>query len=99
MPVGMGMFVAALLVLGCWITWREFRRLTRKSLARKVFVKRSGNVTLTDNVAAAVPDLAPDLVPDNDHIPANHSRRPHAEHRSFESSWLARRLENEDWVA
>jgi mono/diheme cytochrome c family protein len=34
LPVSMGMFVAALLMLGCWITWREFRRLSVESQAR-----------------------------------------------------------------
>jgi len=34
LPVGMGLFVTALLVLGCWITLREFRRLSIESLAR-----------------------------------------------------------------
>jgi hypothetical protein len=34
LPVSMGMFVAALLILGCWITWREFRRLSVESQAR-----------------------------------------------------------------
>ena len=32
--LGMGMFVAALLMLGGWITWREFRRLSVESQAR-----------------------------------------------------------------
>jgi mono/diheme cytochrome c family protein len=34
LPVSMGMFVAALLMLGGWITWREFQRLSVESQAR-----------------------------------------------------------------
>ena len=34
LPVSMGMFVAALLTLGGWITWREFQRLSVESQAR-----------------------------------------------------------------
>jgi mono/diheme cytochrome c family protein len=35
LPIGVGLFVVALLVLGCWITLREFRRLSVESQARR----------------------------------------------------------------
>jgi mono/diheme cytochrome c family protein len=35
LPIGVGLFVVALLVLGCWITLREFRRLSVESHARR----------------------------------------------------------------
>lgn len=37
LPIGMGLFVIALLVLGCWITGREFRRLSVASPVRRAF--------------------------------------------------------------
>ena len=83
-PLLAELFVALLFAGGLGFTWREFRRLTAISQRRKVLVIGSGNV------AAAAPD---------DRTAANHSRCNHGDHRSFESSWLARRLENEDWVA
>ena len=35
LPAGMGLFTAALLALGCWITLREFRRLPARSPASR----------------------------------------------------------------
>jgi mono/diheme cytochrome c family protein len=34
LPISVGFFAAALILLGCWITWREFRRLSVESQAR-----------------------------------------------------------------
>jgi len=87
-PLVAELFVALLFAGGLGFTWREFRRLTKKSQGRKLLV-------IGDDVVAVVPGL----VADDDRQAADHSRFPHADHRSFESSWLARRLENKDWVA
>ena len=35
LPIGMGLFVVALLAIGCGITWREFRRLSVENQARR----------------------------------------------------------------
>jgi mono/diheme cytochrome c family protein len=35
LPIGMGLFVAVLLALGCWITWHELTRLSVHSQARR----------------------------------------------------------------
>jgi mono/diheme cytochrome c family protein len=35
LPIGVGLFVVTLLVLGCWITLREFRRFSVESQARR----------------------------------------------------------------
>jgi len=40
LPIGAGLFVAALIVLMCWITWREFRRLSAESEARAALRRR-----------------------------------------------------------
>ncbi len=45
LPISMGMFVAALLVLGCWITLREFKMLSAESQARKAS-PRAGTETV-----------------------------------------------------
>ena len=82
-------FVALLFAGGLGFTWREFRRLTKKSQARKLLMSSRGTVAA----------IVPDIMSDRDRQAGNSSRFPHADHRSFESSWLARRLEDEDWVA
>ncbi|MGA2979083.1 MAG: c-type cytochrome [Terriglobales bacterium] len=35
LPIGMGLFAAALLALGCWITLREFKKISVESQARR----------------------------------------------------------------
>ena len=40
LPIGAGLFVAALMVLMCWITLREFRRLSAESEARAALRRR-----------------------------------------------------------
>ena len=84
-PLAAELFVALLFAGGLGFTWREFRRLTARSQSRKVLALGSGDVAA--------------LVPDEDRKAVSHSSFPHADHRSFESSWLSRRLEDEDWVA
>ncbi len=113
-PLIAEMFVALLFAGGLGFTWREFRRLTKKSQARKVFVIGAANVALdaTDTMSLENPnreserviefaasDNVAAVVPEDDHAAANYLRLHHADHRSFESSWLARRLEDEDSVA
>jgi len=108
-PLLAELFVALLFAGGLGFTWREFRRLTARSRGRKVMVMGRGNVALdathsgsledryqqaqevtefetSNNIAAAVPDDDRKAV-------------SYFDHRFFESSWLARRLEKEDWVA
>jgi len=34
LPISVGLFAVVLILLGCWITWREFRRLSVESQAR-----------------------------------------------------------------
>ena len=36
LPISAGLFAVVLILLGCWITWREFRRLSVESQARIV---------------------------------------------------------------
>ena len=106
-PVAAEIFVGLLLAGGFWFTLQEIRRLT--ALSSKILVMGAGNVaqdpprsassmlrpgtlilrhsTSNDNAAAGMAN------PDDE--PAFH----HDDYRSFESSWLARWLEEEDEAA
>jgi hypothetical protein len=108
-PVAAEIFVGLLLAGGFWFTLQEIRRLTALSNSRKVLVMGAGNVaqdaprsassmlrpgtlmlthsTSNDNAAAGMAN------PDDE--PALH----HDDYRRFESSWLARWLEEEDEAA
>ena len=97
-PLIAELFVGLLFAAGLGFTWREFRRLTAKSQRRKVLVIGGGNVAIYANqsVSTENPSQQPERI---NEFAASDARFPHADHRSFESSWLARRLESEDWVA
>lgn len=108
-PVAAEIFVGLLLAGGFWFTLQEIRRLTALRNSRKVLVMGAGNVaqdaprsassmlrpgtlmlthsTSNDNAAAGMAN------PDDE--PAFH----HDDYRRFESSWLARWLEEEDEAA
>lgn len=108
-PVAAEIFVGLLLAGGFWFTLQEIRRLTALSNSRKVLVMGAGNVaqdaprsassmlrpgtlmlthsTSNDNAAAGMAN------PDDE--PAFH----HDDYCRFESSWLARWLEEEDEAA
>jgi mono/diheme cytochrome c family protein len=113
-PLVSELFVALLFAGGLGFTLREFRRLTKKSQARKVFVMGTGNVALdaTDTTSLEDPSRESErvtefaasesvatVVTEDDREAVSYLRLHHADHRSFESSWLARRLEDEDSVA
>jgi len=96
-PLIAELFVALLFVGGLGFTLREFRRLTKRSHARKVSVV-GGNVALYAAASMSPENPSHGSEPVSE-IASSSARFPHADHRSFESSWLARRLEDEDWVA
>jgi mono/diheme cytochrome c family protein len=113
-PLLSELLVALLFAGGLGFTLREFRRLTKKSQARKVLVMATGNVALdaTDTTSLESPsheservtefaasDSVATVVAGDDRETVNYLPSHDADHRSFESSWLARRLEDEDWVA
>lgn len=97
-PLVSELFVALLFAGGLGFTLREFRRLSRKSLARKVFMMAISNAPLytTQSVTSQNPSNESESV---ERTAASEQRFSYADHRTFESSWLARRLEDEDWVA
>jgi len=97
-PLVAEIFVGLLFAGGLGFTWREFRRLAKKSQSRKLLVIGSGSVTLyaPQSLSSENPGDEPEPVAE---FAASDARFHHADHRSFESSWLARRLEDEDWVA
>ena len=97
-PLLAELFVALLFAGGLGFTWREFRRLTKKSQRRKLLVSDGGQVALSATQSVSLDNPSTDSDPANE-FASTHAPFPHADHRSYESSWLARRIENEDWVA
>jgi mono/diheme cytochrome c family protein len=114
LPLVVELFATLLLAGGLGFTAREFRRLSAKSQGRNVLVIGSVHAALdvTHSVPSEVRrqhaprlnELAADdnvavVLSNDDEKDVSHSRFHHSDCRTFESAWLARRLENEDWVA
>jgi mono/diheme cytochrome c family protein len=112
-PFVVGLFVTLLLTGGLGFTVREFKRLSAESEGRKVLVIGGGNIAMdvtrfaTDEVlrqhAPRVEELAPSdkvaAVGSNDDQKAvSYSRLYRTGYFNFESTWLVRRLENENWI-
>jgi mono/diheme cytochrome c family protein len=113
LPVVAEIFVALLLTGGLGFTVREIRRLSAASEVRKVLVIGDGRIALhaihsvsSESPARRAQQLTESTSSDkvvavmaNDKQPMSYSRVRYGDCRTFESSWLARRLEKEDWVA
>lgn len=107
-----GLLVTLLLAGGLGFTVREFRRLSAKSEGHNVLMVGSGNVAMAATRSAArkvlrheglgVKELATSdrvAVGSNDDQKAVSYSRLHRDgYFDFESTWLARRLENENWI-
>lgn len=115
LPVSAEIFVALLLAGGLGFTVWEITRLSAVSEDRKVLVIAAGSIAqhathsvssesrhgwaqelteseFSDSVVAVVAN-------DDDKQAVKYSGLHRSDHRSFESPWLARQLEEEDWVA
>jgi hypothetical protein len=109
---GAELSVTLLMAGGLGFTVREFRRLSAESKGRNALVVGGANVAMNVIRSAArevlcqhapgVEELAPSdkvaAVESNDDQKAvSYSRFRHTGYFTFERSWLARLLENEDW--
>jgi hypothetical protein len=110
---GAELSVTLLLAGGLGFTVREFRRLSAEREGRNALVVGGGNVAIDVIRSAAsevrrqhapeVEELAPSdkvaaVESNDDQKSASYSRFRHTGYFTFESTWLARRLENEDWI-
>ena len=114
-PVASEIFVALLLAGGLGFTLWEIRRLAAESEDRKVLVMGEGSIAVhADRLVSSESQLGRALPPpgslshanliavvanDDDNKAVRHPRPHRNDHRNFESSWLARQLEDEDSVA
>jgi mono/diheme cytochrome c family protein len=113
LPIVVELFAALLLTGGLGFTVREFRRLSAKSKGRNV--SAIGGISVPLAVTQFAPsEIRPQYSPrlnelavhgnaaagsNNDQKAVNYSRFYHSDYRTFETAWLARQLENEDWAA
>lgn len=109
LPVAAEIFVALLMAGGLGFTVREVRRLSAESQVRKALVVGDRSIALhaTHLAGRAKQLIEPEssdkvvavMATDDDKRAVSYSRFHRSDYRTFESSWLARRLEGDDRVA
>ena len=110
-PLVVGLSVTLLLASGLVFTVREFRRLSAESEGCNVLMVGGGKVAMDvirSGAREVVRQRAPaveELLPSDSAVGWNGDRKSTSYSRShgngffdFESTWLARRLENENWT-
>jgi hypothetical protein len=112
-PFVVGLLVTLLLAGGLGFTVREFRRLSAESEGRNVLMVGGGDVAMDVTRSGACEVLCQDgpgveelarsdrvaTVRSNDDQKAvSYSRFHSTEYFDFENTWLAHRLENENWI-
>ena len=108
LPVAAEILVALLMAGGLGFTVREVRRLSAESEVRKALVISDRSIVLLAAHPAGTPRLTKFASSDevvavmanhDDKQAVNDSSFHDSTYRTFESSWLARRLEKEDRIA